>query len=91
MPASPYGPRYEVSTTSSGKTEESTRDSSVIGNVRVRLLLFRIEGGRVVARATIYAAGAGNGLSSALAVAGSHMAVGVAEFLARSGATREAP
>jgi hypothetical protein len=85
MPAGTYGPRYAISTTSSGTSEESTQNTGLIGNVRVRLLLFRIEGGRVVERATIYAAGAGDGLSAALAVAGSRMAVGVGEFLGRSG------
>lgn len=90
MPASQWGPRYEISTTSSGSTDESTRDTSVIGNVRVRLLLFQIAGGRVVARSTVYAAGASNGLSAAMAAAGSRMAVGVGEFLSRSVASQGA-
>jgi hypothetical protein len=79
------GTHLEETTTMSASGGIS--DTRPIGNVRVRLLLFRIDAGRVVARSTVYAAGAGNGLAAAMAGAGLTMAKGVADFLTQSGAT----
>jgi CBS domain-containing protein len=76
------GTHLEQTTTVS--VSGGTRETRPIGNVRVRLLLFRVDGGRIVARSTVYAAGAGNGLAAAMAGAGWRMARGVADFLAQS-------
>jgi len=80
-PGSRLAPYTHLETTTTMRSEGGIEGSAAIGNVRLRLAVFRVEGGHVAARATVYAAGAGHGLAEAMASAGRRMAKGVADFI----------
>lgn len=80
-PGSPMPQHTHYEATTTRDSEWAAAGTGPIGDGRLRLVLLKVDGGHVVARATVYAAGARRRLAKAMVATGRKMADGVADFI----------